>query len=148
MDRKIKKQPVNFIAYIKIFTAAALVAVAGFYCWPAAAGGGFVRSLESIEESAQKRNFVLSWKHGTTKSAALESLKGELQRLGYAKYVRWDGYEAKSRVTRMFFRIIDSRGRVTDDAVVIERCRGMAGGEVLKQCRATLQRLFPGGGTM
>lgn len=72
MDRKIKKRPVNFIAYIKILTAAALVAVAAFYCGPAAAGGGVARAPESVKEPARERNFVLSWKHCTTKSAALD----------------------------------------------------------------------------
>jgi hypothetical protein len=48
-------------------------------------------------------------------------------------------------VTRFFFRIVDARGRVTDDMVVIERCRGMASGEVLSRCRELMQKVFPGG---
>ncbi len=89
---------------------------------------------------------VLSWKHGTSKSAALELLKTELQLTGYARYVRWNGFEITSKVTRLFFKIIDARGRITDDAVIIDRCRGMASKTVLKRCEETLRRLFPGGG--
>ena len=97
------------------------------------------------EQSVQQRPAVLIWKHGTTKAAAIDTLKNELRMLGYAKYVKWDGGEARVRVTRFFFRIIDARGSVTDDMIVIERCRGMASGEVLSRCREILRKIFPGG---
>ena len=97
------------------------------------------------EQPVQQRPPVLIWKHGTTKASAVDTLKNEIRKLGYANYVKWDGGEVRARVTRFFFRIIDARGRVTDDMVVIDRCRGMASGEVLKRCREILQKAFPGG---
>lgn len=97
------------------------------------------------ERPVQQRPAVLMWKHGMTKASAIDTLKNELRSLGYANYVKWDGGEARARVTRFFFRIIDARGRVTDDLIVIERCRGMAAGEVLKRCRELFQKAFPGG---
>jgi hypothetical protein len=38
-----------------------------------------------------------------------------------------------------------SRLICTDDAVVLEKCGGVAGGAVLRPCRELLERLFPGG---
>ena len=97
------------------------------------------------EQPVQQRPPVLIWKHGTTKVAAIDTLKNEIRKLGYANYVKWDGDEARARVTRFFFKIIDARGRVTDDMLVIERCRGMASGEVLRRCRELFKKTFPGG---
>lgn len=141
------------MARIKIIAVAALLVFA-IFSDAAAFAETLLRSPASAGPSgaggpvSSSRPAILTWKHGTTKAAAVESLKSELRRQGYARYVRWDGCEVSSRVTRLFFRIIDARGRVTDEAVVIERCRGMASAEVMKRCREALQRLFPGGGPL
>ncbi len=88
---------------------------------------------------------ALVWKHGTTKTAARNIIKNEIERLGYAKYVRWDGDEARSFIRRFFIKVLDVRGWVADDAIVIDRCRGRAAEEVLNRCREILQKVFPGG---
>jgi hypothetical protein len=141
------KSPRKFIVMIAFVTLAFLLQTAVYV---EGASRGRSRAFETpasgcCEQPVQQRPPVLIWKHGTTKAAAIDTLKNEIRKLGYANYVKWDGDEARARVTRFFFKIIDARGRVTDDMVVIERCRGMASGEGVSRCRAILQKAFPGG---
>lgn len=136
--------------FIVMIAFVALVFILQAAVFAEGASRGRSRAFETpasgyCEQPVQQRPPVLIWKHGTTKAAAIDILKNEIRKLGYANYVKWDGGEARARVTRFFFKIIDARGRVTDDMVVIERCRGMASGEVLRRCREILQKAFPGG---
>lgn len=140
----------SFRKYIFALAFVALVFLLRAPVYADEAGRGGDRFFETpdsgyCERPVQQKPAVLIWKHGTTKAAAIDTLKNELRRLGYGNYVKWDGGEARARVTRFFFRIVDARGRVTDDMIVIERCRGMASGEVLKRCRELFQKTFPGG---
>ena len=87
---------------------------------------------------------VLTWKHGTTKAAALDSIREAVREAGYADSVTWSGdaFEARSGPFASVAHVV---GVVTDDAVVIEKCGGLVGGRVLTNCRELLEGLFPGG---
>jgi hypothetical protein len=87
---------------------------------------------------------VLVWKHGKSKAEALGALQAALKDSGYGGSVAWDGPRAEARYGP-FASVLHAVGEVTDDAVVLEKCGGLAGGAVLKQCQELLRRLFPGG---
>ena len=87
---------------------------------------------------------VLVWQHGRTKAEALAALRSALAASGYEKSVKWDGTKAEAR-SGPFASVVHAKGEVTDEAVVLEKCGGLAGGVVLRRCREMLGRLFPGG---
>jgi hypothetical protein len=87
---------------------------------------------------------VLTWKHGTSKAEAVAAIRAALAESGHGGSVEWDGARAEAR-SGPFGSVVRARGEVTDEAVVVERCGGLAGGAVLGRCREWLARLFPGG---
>jgi ABC-type uncharacterized transport system substrate-binding protein len=87
---------------------------------------------------------VLTWKHGRSKDDAVAAIKAALKESGYDGSVTWSGTSAEARYGP-FASIVHAKGVVTDNAVVIEKCGGLAGGPVLTRCRELLARLFPGG---
>ena len=87
---------------------------------------------------------VLVWKHGTTKRKALAALKAALAKSGYAEAVTWDGSRAEAR-SGPLAAVLKARGKVTDEAVVLNKCGGLAGKVVRRRCRKVLARLFPDG---
>ncbi len=87
---------------------------------------------------------VLTWRHGTTKPAAITAVRAAVQEAGYAPHVTWTDGHAEARYGP-FASVVHVLGEVTDDAVVLERCGGLAGGAVLQRCRALVEKLFPGG---
>ncbi len=87
---------------------------------------------------------VLVWKHGTTAAAAREAIRAELAKLGHDAQVTWNGDGATASVG--WGTVLSARGRVTDEAVILEQCGGAAGSIVLARCREMLARLFPRGG--
>ncbi len=88
---------------------------------------------------------VLTWNHGRAKDEAVAALKAALKEAGHDGSVAWSGNKAEARYG-LFASVLHAKGEVTDDAVVIEKCGGLAGGPVLTRCRELLERLFPGGG--
>jgi hypothetical protein len=86
---------------------------------------------------------ALVWKHGTTKDAAKQAVVEELQQLGVADKIKWSGDRATASIG--LGMILSASGEVTDDAVVLEKAGGAAGGTVVQRCRELLERLFPGG---
>jgi hypothetical protein len=87
---------------------------------------------------------VLTWKHGKSKEDAVAAIKAALDTSGYGSSVTWDGAKAEARYGP-FASVVHATGEVTDDAVVLEKCGGVAGATVLRRCRELLERLFPGG---
>jgi hypothetical protein len=87
---------------------------------------------------------VLTWKHGRSRDEAIAAIKAALKESGHDGSVTWDGAKAEARYGP-FASIVHARGEVTDEAVVLVKCGGVAGGAVLKRCRELLGRLFPGG---
>ena len=87
---------------------------------------------------------VLTWKHGRSKEEAVAAIQAALAESGYAGSVTWTGVKAEARYGP-FASVVHAKGEVTDDAVVIEKCGGLAGGPVLTRCRELFARLFPGG---
>jgi hypothetical protein len=86
---------------------------------------------------------VLTWKHGTTADAAREAIQAEIRRLGYEGYVTWKGNDVTASAG--LGTLVSVSGRVTDEAVVLEKCGGALGGTVLSRCRELLERALPGG---
>lgn len=87
---------------------------------------------------------ALTWKHGTSQSAALEAIQGALKESGYDSSVKWDGAKAEARYGP-FASVVHAKGEVTEDAIVLEKCGGLVGATALNRCRQMLERLFPGG---
>jgi hypothetical protein len=87
---------------------------------------------------------ALVWKHGRSKAEALAALQSEIAASGHGKSAKWDGAKVEARYGP-FASVAHVKGEVTDDAVVVEKCGGLAGGAVLARCRELLGRLFPGG---
>lgn len=87
---------------------------------------------------------VLVWDHGTTRELAVEAIRGALRESGHLESTTWrDGFVEARRGP--FGSLLSFRGHVTDRSVVLDTCSGLAGGTVLRSCRAVLERLFPGG---
>ena len=85
---------------------------------------------------------VLTWKHNKqSKTDAIVALTNGLHDAGYADKVRiiGDTFSHNGFGLRL-------SGRVTDTEVVIDRCSGIAGGEVLGGIKDALGKMFPGGG--
>ncbi len=87
---------------------------------------------------------VLTWKHGRPRDEAIAEIKAALKESGHDGSVTWDGAKAEARYGP-FASVVHAKGEVTADAVVLEKCGGLAGGAVLRRCRELLERLFPGG---
>jgi hypothetical protein len=87
---------------------------------------------------------LLTWKHGKSKEKAVAAVKAALKESGYDGSVTWSGTAAEARYGP-FASVLHVRGEVTDDAVVIAECGGLAGGAVLGRVRELLGKLFPGG---
>jgi hypothetical protein len=87
---------------------------------------------------------VLVWKHERSKAEALAAIQAALKDSGYGGSVKWDGAEVEARYGP-FASVVHAKGEVTDDAVVLHKCGGVAGGPVLRRCRELLEGLFPGG---
>jgi len=87
---------------------------------------------------------ALVWKHGRSKAEALAAVQSALASSGRASAVKWDGAKLEARYGP-FGSVVHARGEVTDDAIVLEKCGGLAGGVVLARCRELLARLFPEG---
>ena len=85
------------------------------------------------------------WKHGQSKADALAAIQSALKESGYDGSVTWTGSKAEAQYGP-FASIVHAQGEVTDDAVVLERCAGVAGAAVLKRCRDLMEKLFPSGG--
>jgi hypothetical protein len=88
---------------------------------------------------------VVTWKHRTTKEAAKSAVQAELIRLGHGNDVVWKDFELTARVG--FGAILNVRGMITNQEVVIEKCTGAMGGALLRECNDLLEKLFPGGNT-
>ena len=73
---------------------------------------------------------VLTWKHGKSKAAAVDAIRAAIEDAGYDGSVKWDGTRLAARVGP-FASVVHVKGEVTDDAVVLEKCGGLAGGRVL-----------------
>jgi len=86
---------------------------------------------------------ALVWKHGTSRDEARRLVQEELKQLGHDGRVRWHGDAAT--VTVGWGAVLSASGRVTDEAVVLDKCGGAIGGLVLERCRELLRRLFPAG---
>ena len=87
---------------------------------------------------------ALIWKHGKTKAEVVEAVRRAITEAGYDTSVKWDGAKLEARVGP-FASIVHVKGEVTDDAIVLDKCGGLAGGRVLSRCRELLERLLPGG---
>ena len=87
---------------------------------------------------------VLVWKHGKTNAKAIAAIKAALKESGYAGSVTWSGSSVEARYGP-FASVVHVMGEVTDDAVVLDKCGGLAGRTVLSRCRELLARLFPSG---
>jgi hypothetical protein len=86
----------------------------------------------------------LVWKHGTTAAAAREAIQAELCKLGYDGKVTWKGDEATASVG--WGTVLNVSGKITSEAIILDKCGGAVGGTVLGKCREMLLRLFPNGG--
>ena len=87
---------------------------------------------------------ALVWEHGRSKAEALAALRSAVAASGHGKSAKWDGAKVEAR-SGPFASVVHVRGEVTDDAVILEKCGGLAGGVVLARCHEMLGRLFPGG---
>jgi hypothetical protein len=87
---------------------------------------------------------VLTWMHGKSKAEAVAAIQAALKESGYDGSVTWTGARAEARYGPLA-SVVHVKGEVTDDAVIIDECGGLAGGPVLTRCRELLGQLFPGG---
>ena len=86
---------------------------------------------------------ALVWKHGTTAERAKETIEAELRQRGQADKVKWNGDEFSVSVG--FGVVLNLVGRVTDEAIVVEKCTGAMAGFAMDKAREHLPRVFPGG---
>jgi hypothetical protein len=84
---------------------------------------------------------VLVRKHGTTATNARNDIQAKIRELGYDSWVIWQGYEATASVGMGL--LLDLRGHITDESVIIDKCGGGIGGLVLGKCREIFEQLFP-----
>jgi hypothetical protein len=85
---------------------------------------------------------VLTWMHGRSKEDAVVAIKAALTAAGYDGWVTWIGAAAEAGYGP-FASIVHVVGEVTDEAVVIEVCSGLAGRVVFGRLREMLAQLFP-----
>lgn len=86
---------------------------------------------------------VLAWQHGTTAAAATDTIRVELESLGHGSQVNWNGNEFSSSIG--WGTILSLTGKVTGEAIVLDKCGGAIGGIVLAKLRECFERAFPGG---
>jgi hypothetical protein len=86
---------------------------------------------------------VLVWKHGKTRDEARSIIQAEVRRLGYDQKVMWSGDSATASVA--WGAVLSASGKVTDEAIILDKCGGAVGGIVLARCRELLERIFPDG---
>jgi hypothetical protein len=86
----------------------------------------------------------LTWRHGTTAGEAKQALERAIGEAGYTDYVKWNGLQATASAG-LWSSLLSLKGRLTEDEVVVNSCRGVLAGRVLKSCREMLDKLFPGG---
>jgi hypothetical protein len=72
---------------------------------------------------------VLAWKHGTTATNARNAIQAKIRELGYGSWVIWQANEATASAGMGL--LLNLRGHVTDESVIIDKCRGGIGGRVL-----------------
>jgi hypothetical protein len=84
---------------------------------------------------------VLVRKHGTTATNARDAIQAEIRQMGYESYVTWQGNEATASAGMGL--LLKVRGHITEESVIIDKCRGGIGDLVLGKCREMLERLFP-----
>jgi hypothetical protein len=84
---------------------------------------------------------VLERKHGTTAIDARNAIQAKIRELGYDSWVNWQGNEATASAGMGL--LLDLRGHITDESVVIDKCRGGIGGLVLGKCQEIFEQLFP-----
>jgi hypothetical protein len=87
---------------------------------------------------------VLIRKHGTTKDAAIARIQAAIRDAGYDRAVTWTGDHAEVRYGP-FASLVHGKGLVTAESVILESCRGLASGPVLRVCRTVMNELFPDG---
>lgn len=85
----------------------------------------------------------LRWRHGRTADQARDLMQGKLRAAGYDDKVKWNGCDFSASVG--FGSILNLKGRVSDQEVVLDTCSGAIGGTVQDQVRQILEKLFPGG---
>jgi hypothetical protein len=104
------------------------------------------REIPPAEKSGREEHTmpVLTWLHGTSKGNAIAAIQKAVKKLGYEGYLRWkDGtVEASSGP---FSTLVNAKGEVTDDRVILAKAGGVLGGKVLTRCREILEDVFPGG---
>ena len=86
---------------------------------------------------------LLKWKHDKTKTVVREAVQSELRKLGHDSKVKWADYRFTASVG--FGQILSVVGEISEKAIVLEKCDGLAGGTVLQEFRSIMEQLFPGG---
>jgi hypothetical protein len=84
---------------------------------------------------------VLVRRHGTTATNARDVIQAEIRQMGYDSYVIWQGNEATASAGMGL--LLNLRGHITEESVIIDKCGGGIGNLVLGKCREMLERLFP-----
>jgi len=81
----------------------------------------------------------LSQKHCMTKDEAKGAMSQFLESEGYDVYVSWDAYEFSAKVA--FGLVLNLKGGITDEEIIIEECTGSIADEVLEQFRKLMARM-------
>jgi hypothetical protein len=84
---------------------------------------------------------VLVKKHGTTATNARNAIQAKIRELGYESWVTWQGNEATASAGMGL--VLNMRGHITEESVIIDKCGGGIGGLVLGKCREIFEELFP-----
>ena len=84
---------------------------------------------------------VLARNHGTTATNARDTIQEKIRELGYDSWVIWQGNEATASAGMGL--LLDLRGHITDESVIIDKCGGGIGGVVLGKCQEIFEQLFP-----
>ena len=84
---------------------------------------------------------VLVRNHGTTATNARNAIQAKIRELGYDSWVTWQGNEATASAGMGL--LLNLRGHITDEAVIIDKCGGGIGGRVLDKCQEIFEQLFP-----
>jgi hypothetical protein len=84
---------------------------------------------------------VLEKKHGTTATDARNAIQAKIRELGYESWVTWQGNEATASAGKGL--LLNMRGHITDESVIIDKCGGGIGALVLGKCRKIFEQLFP-----
>ena len=84
---------------------------------------------------------VLVMKHGTTATDARNAIQAKIRELGYDSWVIWQDNEATASAGMGL--LLDMRGHITDESVIIDKCGGGIGRRVLDRCQEIFEQLFP-----